>query len=283
MKTIKIEKEVTKEYVCVKAESVEDSIEIRAILESAGEVVDDNAPYSPQNTYLMFDGIDNNWFYRWSISGYKITIPQLAELLGVEYPLKPKLKKGVWYRVEDGHLYAIIRFSGGLVSGNYGINFSGDWTDDFKIVLWDGQAYQEATPEEVEEALIAEAKRRYRPADKLSMIVQDYAPDSDGRVYPSNPKFGYGGFDRLWLVQGYSYCIFADGKWAEVIEQKQLPTLEELIAEAKSKITVKTETYSHWNNGTWEIKTYHIEGMSYPTEKRAVAAYISKKIQEEYL
>lgn len=153
MKKIKIEKEVTKEYVCVKAESVEDSREIRAILESAGEVVDDNAPYSPQNTYLMFDGIDNNWFYRWSISGYKITIPQLAELLGVEYPLKPE----------------------------------------------------------------------------------------------------------------------------------QLPTLEELIAEAKSKITVKSETFPCWVEGTWEIKTYHIEGMSYPTEKRAVAAYISKKIQEEYL
>lgn len=151
MKTLKIEKEVTKKDVYVRAESVEDSKEIRAILEAAKEVVDEDSPYSPQYAYLMFDGVGNDWVYRWYGAGFKITIPQLAELLGVEYPLK------------------------------------------------------------------------------------------------------------------------------------QLPTLEELIAEAKSKITEKTTVYPDWVDGTKEVTSYVVAGTEYMSEKLAIIGYISKRLREEYL
>lgn len=64
---------------------------------------------------------------------------------------------------------------------------------------------------------------------------------------------------------------------------KQLPTLEELIAEAKSKITVKTESYPCWVEGTQEVKTYYTCGGEYHSEKSAIVGYISQKLREEYL
>lgn len=67
------------------------------------------------------------------------------------------------------------------------------------------------------------------------------------------------------------------------LKPERLPTLEELIAEAKSKITVGSETYPCWVEGMREIKAYHIGGIRYPSEKSAIAAYISKRLREEYL
>lgn len=64
---------------------------------------------------------------------------------------------------------------------------------------------------------------------------------------------------------------------------KQLPTLEELIAEAKSKITIKSKTYPCWVEGTRVVTWYTAAGKEYTSEKCAIAGYISKKIQEEYL
>lgn len=64
---------------------------------------------------------------------------------------------------------------------------------------------------------------------------------------------------------------------------KQLPTLEELIAEAKSKITVETKSYPCWVDGSKEVTTYMCAGLEYYSERAAIASYISKKIREEYL
>lgn len=64
---------------------------------------------------------------------------------------------------------------------------------------------------------------------------------------------------------------------------KQLPTLEELISEAKSKITVKSKTYPCWVDGSKEVTTYMCAGLEYYSERAAIASYISRKIQEEYL
>lgn len=151
MKTLKIEREVTKEDVYVVARTPEELAEVERILAKAGlRYAESEFSYS---YYVIIVG--DMWYKVTSIDRHRIeiTIPQLAELLGVEYPLKPE----------------------------------------------------------------------------------------------------------------------------------QLPTLEELIAEAKSKITVKSESYVCWIDGIVETKAYHIEGLRYTSEKRAIAAYISKKIQEEYL
>lgn len=283
MKRLKIEKEVTVEDVYVFIASPTEAKEADSILIAAGEKFDGLYPYLPSQPHLVYHQLFAVWFYnQGSLNGTQITISQLAELLGVEYPLKPKFEVGKWYIAKGGtNIFCHNgKFDGDGDPCGYGV-VCDEWgvAND---VGWGGD-YREATPSEVEKALIAEAKRRYKPADKLSRIVQDFAPDGDGRVYPSNPAFGYTESGRLWLDQEYYYCIFADGKWAEVIEQKQLPTLEELIAEAKSKVTVKSETYPCWVEGMREIKVYRMGGMSYTSEKSAIAAYISKKIREEYL
>lgn len=150
MKTIKIEKEVTKEDVFVCVANTSEYDEVYRIITAGGEQI----LKLPYERLIAYSPIGGYWVAVGSVRDkYQITIPQIAELLGVEYPLKPE----------------------------------------------------------------------------------------------------------------------------------QLPTLEELIAEAKSKITVKSETYPCWVEGMREIKTYHIGGMSHTSEKSAIAAYISKKIQEEYL
>lgn len=64
---------------------------------------------------------------------------------------------------------------------------------------------------------------------------------------------------------------------------KQLPTLEELIAEAKSKITKKTREFPCWVEGTREIEVCRIGGKKYMTEKLAIIGYIAERLREEYL
>lgn len=282
MKTIKIEKEVTKEDVYVKVESVEDSKEIRAILEAAEEVVDESNQYSPQDTYLMFDGVDRDWFYNRVILGHKITIPQLAELLGVEYPLKSKFEAGKWYisEVSTNIFCHNGKFDEDDDPCGYGVVCDANWAVA-NDAGWGGD-YREATHEEVEKALIAEAKRRYKVGDRVGQ-VDCY---NRGSMYGEDP-WVYKGVDS-WLLQDNSLfnenlCLMRNGEWAEVIEQKQLPTLEELIAEAKSKITVKTESYPCWVEGTREVVSYIVAGTEYMTEKLAIIGYIAERLREEYL
>lgn len=63
---------------------------------------------------------------------------------------------------------------------------------------------------------------------------------------------------------------------------KQLPTLEDLIEEAKSNIEVKVIDYPCWVEDTVRVTTYNIGNTRYYTEKLAIIGYISKKL-EEYL
>ena len=72
---------------------------------------------------------------------------------------------------------------------------------------------------------------------------------------------------------------------AEVLKESkpQLPTLEELIAEAKSKITEKTTAYPDWVEGTKEVTSYTVVGTEYMSYKSAIIGYISKRLWEDYL
>lgn len=108
----------------------------------------------------------------------------------------------------------------------------------------------EATTEEVEQALIKEAKKRYKIGDKLSKIHEDISKGS--RVF--NLDISYHRSDRtLWFTNDQSYlvCIFKDGKWAEVIKEsskiwmrrndtiKKFPTTQKHNLEANGWTEVK--------------------------------------------
>lgn len=96
MKTIKIEKEVTKEDVYVVVDTNEKMLEVKEILSSS------NQRYlgciSGTANILVYDEQYDAWYKLLHAEDrqYEITVPQLAELLGVEYPL--------WKRVEEKKL-----------------------------------------------------------------------------------------------------------------------------------------------------------------------------------
>jgi hypothetical protein len=69
---------------------------------------------------------------------------------------------------------------------------------------------------------------------------------------------------------------------AEVLKtsKHQLPTLGELIEEAKSKMSSIKTVYTMWNEPDVEITTYTIGTMTYNTEKAAIAAYVGQRVRE---
>lgn len=70
--------------------------------------------------------------------------------------------------------------------------------------------------------------------------------------------------------------------WAEVDtqEEKKLPTLEELIKEAKSKMASIKTVCTMWNEPDVEITTYTIGTVTDYTEKGAIAAYVGQRVRE---
>lgn len=148
---------------------------------------------------------------------------------------------GKWYFKQDDRQSSIIFFCQGHRNGNaygYGIDTSSngktEWFSDSDVVESNNDDFREATPEEVEQALIAEAKRRYKVGDRLSKIYEDYAKCEnrcfgerefaieDGKLYMQND------------ISNYDYCIFYDGQWASVIPQEK-PSLQDDIQALKDR------------------------------------------------
>lgn len=154
---------------------------------------------------------------------------------------KKELEVGKWYFIENKNcqtrktdaLVFIKEFKGND-NTNYGFDSKGDWTNQFWADdLKNMGRIVEATPQEVEEALIKEAKRRYKVGDKLSEVYDDFSEGN--RIFNLNLRHQVGLCD-LWIddVNGYLSCIFKNGKWAEVIEPEL--TLEERVKELEEKV-----------------------------------------------
>lgn len=142
-----------------------------------------------------------------------------------------QIEAGKWYK-NKSNTKSII-FNTGVKNGCYGFNNSGKWTNEYEEVtltnLW-----EEATPEEVKQALIAEAKWRYKVGDRLSKIYEDCAKCEnrcfgerkftieDGKLYMHND------------ISNYGYCIFYNGQWASVISQEK-PSLQDDIQALKDR------------------------------------------------
>ncbi len=149
-----------------------------------------------------------------------------------------KLEVGKWYFVDGNKCgnrgrYMIANFSGTEQYKNYGFDFLGQWNNEITIYHKDlGLNTRPATDEEVEAALIAEAKRRgfvdgvYVKADWIMT----------GNNISSNPislkeiKLDYSNDLDCRSSGGTRYTLFRDGKWAEIIKEK---TLSKSEAEAK--------------------------------------------------
>jgi|11BtaG_2_1085332.scaffolds.fasta_scaffold29200_4 hypothetical protein len=118
-------------------------------------------------------------------------------------------KKGDWVVSRLGALINVRGVSYDLrVVNGYGIDFLGDWDDDY---MAGHSGCRLATEEEVEKALIAEAKKRGFKKGVMFVDVLDYLTEVvDGDIYSYY-------IDSNILTLNH-YHIFDDGKWAEITE-----------------------------------------------------------------
>ena len=140
--------------------------------------------------------------------------------------VKKELEIGKWYKntKSDGTLINLQTCNDNEKSG-YGIHLGiwGTWG------MLNHEDYILATPQEVGEVLIKEAKWRYKVGDKLSKVCNDGADDN--RFFDLNSFVFENNHLYLESIQGlcYSYCIFKNGKWAEVLKQEQKPKVGDVV------------------------------------------------------
>lgn len=202
---------------------------------------------------------------------------------------EPKLEVGKWYWFENngrGHIQDALIFVKDIISdnGNYGFSHSGKWLDgeveNTSYAVFDNLTRaRKATPQEVEEALVREAKRRgfltqgnFFKSFTDGGMVREIQPFEcyDGKFNPIKLSF-YSGF--LYYEEGLKtsdgLCsnprVFENGKWAEIIEQP-VDKFAELKEAHKNGAKIQYKELSReWqdcpdNNPRWiEFNEYRIK------------------------
>lgn len=120
---------------------------------------------------------------------------------------KDGLEVGKWYHTHSGN---------GLLIWNGGNHASGFWDGCYRNNGWffcNSFKVKPATDEEVKEALIKEAQKRYKVGDRLTCILVDR------KEYSIGDKYTFTVEGSLWVNvhpygEEYSICIFKNGKWA---------------------------------------------------------------------
>lgn len=122
---------------------------------------------------------------------------------------------GVWYKKKDtGFVANYVTDEVG-----YGINNKGLWENGIRMS--DPTIWSKATPEEVEQALLREAKKRGLTAGCLTTSLDDgkkfIISERRHPLLPVNLEDE----NMLWVTSdgGFGYCIFDNGKWAVPIDK----------------------------------------------------------------
>jgi len=127
---------------------------------------------------------------------------------------KKKLIIGKWYKAPYGSL---ICFTGDLRK-SYGISNFGNWFNDDWVL--NQSELIEATPQEVESALICEATKRYANGVIIQSLY-DYEAKKIGNCIQY-----YNETNCLW---SNGVKLFDNGKWAEIIETITIQEAEKLL------------------------------------------------------
>lgn len=151
------------------------------------------------------------------------------------------VKVGKWYNLNRGKC---LMFVTGLVTHKeaigYGFGYTGAWREDG--TRWDIKGAKEATSEEVEQALIDEAKRRYKVGDRIKslrndwvqtigeMVVEVWSPIKE-RDYWSVTVVAE---EDEWNKMCSNPTVFKDDQWASVIPTNK-PSLQDDIQALKDR------------------------------------------------
>lgn len=139
----------------------------------------------------------------------------------------PSLEAGKWYMHLDNLLFYVREI---IENKCYGYGFwDGEWFNNDKIIHYINHGIEDmrqATDKEVEEALIAEAKRRgFKKGVMFIPLFRGGRNYSDS--YQLSGDFSYDNEEKSLDVD-YKFRIFAHGKWAEIISEPLEVTLEEV-------------------------------------------------------
>jgi hypothetical protein len=129
---------------------------------------------------------------------------------------KAELLVGKWYKNEAGSLVHLEKALKNNEIKGYG--FRSDFTYDESTKWFDKGEWKEATNEEVFEALKGEAVKLF--GDYLEVDNSNICPLGGNYKLYKNKTY------RLWELNGIftidDVCVFKDGKWATVIQIKEM-------------------------------------------------------------
>jgi len=145
------------------------------------------------------------------------------DLAIVKSELNDDLEVGKWY----SHLYGLVFCSNPTEMANYGF-WDGEWCDD--LIMDGGGVYTNswtpATEKQVEEALIKEAKKRGFKRGAKFKGINRYGVSSDV-IWTETEDFELFTDQEGTILCGGGNC-FANGKWAEIIEETKELTVEQI-------------------------------------------------------
>ena len=161
---------------------------------------------------------------------------EAQHIIDAEYPNEFgfKLDVGEWYKNQYGCLF---NFNGGYDLREdpcgYGVDINKKWVESEKLG-WGQDGLEKATPEEVKDALVAEAEKRGFKEGVTINNSEVYNQKTDNDILTK----GYFLFNKHglhWAENENSWwSIFKDGKWAEIIEPT-ITTQTETIVEIEGK------------------------------------------------
>lgn len=174
----------------------------------------------------------------------------------VKVEKKEKLEKGKWYKHEDRTFF--IKDIDKLSFFTYGLFH--DWEDHWEVMTGSEieKNLKPATDKEVEEMLIKEAKKR-----GFKEGVEFNTPDST-KCSPSHGLYGPIQWSGSKLEDDISACIFLDGKWATILEDKlELNGKEVTIEDDYIKIGCKTVDKNNLKDMLGYFKAYDITSINH--------------------
>jgi hypothetical protein len=145
---------------------------------------------------------------------------------------KKELEVGKWYtpcNENEGVALLYCENPENKHSCGYGFDFKGNWTRTYSIIASDHVTYRKATPQEVKDALICEAKKRgYKDGVSFKSAVSNFVDICNG-------NFIYNA--ELNKLYSNGTCVFSNGIWATIIQPEKM-THEQIEKELGRKIEI---------------------------------------------